>query len=122
MLNGAGYRTIVPYLRGYHPDTIVPGRGYTGQEIGDDAIRLLDALGLDSAVLVGHDWGSAVVFGAAAQAPERVRALVLGGDPPSTQDQPLAGRSCGGRATSSRCACRAGPGSRAARTSAISTC
>jgi pimeloyl-ACP methyl ester carboxylesterase len=75
MLNAAGYRTIVPYLRGYHPDTIVPGRGYTGKEIGDDAIRLLDALELDSAVLVGHDWGSAVVFGAAAQAPERVRAL-----------------------------------------------
>jgi pimeloyl-ACP methyl ester carboxylesterase len=75
MLNAAGYRTIVPYLRGYHPDTIVPGRGYTGKEIGDDAIRLLDALELNSAVLVGHDWGSAVVFGAAAQAPERVRAL-----------------------------------------------
>ena len=27
-LNDAGYRTVVPYLRGYHPDTIVPGRGY----------------------------------------------------------------------------------------------
>jgi pimeloyl-ACP methyl ester carboxylesterase len=76
VLSGAGYRTIVPYLRGYHPDTIVVGRRYAGREIGDDAIKLLDALGLDSAVLVGHDWGSAVVFGAAAQAPQRVRALV----------------------------------------------
>jgi pimeloyl-ACP methyl ester carboxylesterase len=27
-LNDAGYRTIVPYLRGYHPSTLVPGRPY----------------------------------------------------------------------------------------------
>ena len=33
-LNAAGYRTVVPYLRGYHPDTIVPGRRYGGAEIG----------------------------------------------------------------------------------------
>jgi pimeloyl-ACP methyl ester carboxylesterase len=74
-LNEAGYRTIVPFLRGYHPDTIVPGRGYSSQEIGEDAIALLDALGLESAVLVGHDWGAAVVYRAAAIAPERVRGL-----------------------------------------------
>jgi pimeloyl-ACP methyl ester carboxylesterase len=74
-LNAAGYRTVVPYLRGYHPDTIVSGRGYGGAEIGEDAIRLLDALGAENAVLVGHDWGAAVVYRAAAIAPERVRAL-----------------------------------------------
>jgi pimeloyl-ACP methyl ester carboxylesterase len=74
-LNAAGYRTVVPYLRGYHPDTLVPGRRYRGAEIGEDAIRLLDALGADSAVLVGHDWGAAITFRAAATAPERVRAL-----------------------------------------------
>jgi pimeloyl-ACP methyl ester carboxylesterase len=76
LLGGAGHRTIVPFLRGYHRDTIVPGRRYTGKELGGDAIELLDALGLERAVLVGHDWGSAVVFQAAALAPERVRALV----------------------------------------------
>lgn len=75
ILSEAGYRTIIPYLRGYHPDTIVAGRRYTGRDIGEDAIELLDALGLSSAVLVGHDWGAGVVFQAAAQAPERVRAL-----------------------------------------------
>jgi pimeloyl-ACP methyl ester carboxylesterase len=74
-LNEAGYRTIVPFLRGYHPDTIVPGRGYGSQEIGEDAIALLDAVGLESAVLVGHDWGAAVVYRAAAIAPGRVRGL-----------------------------------------------
>jgi pimeloyl-ACP methyl ester carboxylesterase len=75
VLNEAGYRTIVPFLRGYHPDTIVPGRGYSSQEIGEDAIALLDAVGLESAVLVGHDWGAAVVYRAAAIAPERVKGL-----------------------------------------------
>ena len=75
-LNAAGYRTVVPYLRGYHPDTIVPGRRYGGAEIGEDAIRLLDALGAEDAVFVGHDWGASVVYRAAAAAPERVTKLV----------------------------------------------
>jgi pimeloyl-ACP methyl ester carboxylesterase len=74
-LNAAGFRTIVPYLRGYHPETIVVDRPYGGKEIGEDAIRLLDALALDRAVLVGHDWGASVVYRAAAMAPERVRAV-----------------------------------------------
>src|ERR1700722_11633195 len=74
-LNGAGYRTIVPYLRGYHPDTLVHGRPYGGEEIAQDAVRLLDAAELDSAVLVGHDWGASIAYRAAAAAPERVRAL-----------------------------------------------
>jgi pimeloyl-ACP methyl ester carboxylesterase len=74
-LNEAGYRTVVPYLRGYHPETIVPGRGYGREEIGQDPIRLLDALGEQSAVIVGHDWGAAVTYAAATLAPDRVRAV-----------------------------------------------
>lgn len=74
-LNSAGFRTIVPYLRGYHPETIVHGRGYGGETIAEDALRLLDAAEVDRAVLVGHDWGAAVSYRAAAAAPDRVRAL-----------------------------------------------
>jgi pimeloyl-ACP methyl ester carboxylesterase len=74
-LNAAGYRTVVPYLRGYHPDTLVPGRGYGGRETGEDVIRLLDAIGAPDAVLVGHDWGASIVYRAAALAPSRVSAL-----------------------------------------------
>lgn len=66
---------MVPYLRGYHPDTIVPGRGYGAEEIGRDPIRLLDAIGAERAVLVGHDWGAAIAYRAAALAPDRVRAV-----------------------------------------------
>ncbi len=75
-LNEAGYRTIVPYLRGYHADTIVAGRPYDALHVAEDAIKLLDALAVESAVLVGHDWGATIVYGAAALAPDRVRAIV----------------------------------------------
>jgi pimeloyl-ACP methyl ester carboxylesterase len=74
-LVAGGYRTVVPYLRGYHPDTIVPGRSYGGAEIGQDAINLLDAIGAEQAVLVGHDWGAGITYRAAALAPERISAL-----------------------------------------------
>lgn len=75
-LNQAGYRTILPYLRGYHPDTVVPGRPYDALHVAEDATGLLDALRLESAVLVGHDWGATLVYGAAALAPERVQGIV----------------------------------------------
>lgn len=75
-LNEVGYRTILPYLRGYHPDTLVSGRRYDALSIAEDAVGLLEALDLDSAVLVGHDWGAMVVYGAAALAPARVHAIV----------------------------------------------
>lgn len=75
-LNDAGYRTIVPYLRGYHPDTLVSGRPYDALHLAEDAIGLLDALEVQSAVLVGHDWGATLVWGAAALAPDRVDGIV----------------------------------------------
>ena len=75
-LNEAGYRTILPYLRGYHRDTLVPGRPYDALTLAEDVVGLLDALELESAVLVGHDWGATLVWGAAALAPERVDAIV----------------------------------------------
>jgi pimeloyl-ACP methyl ester carboxylesterase len=74
-LNAAGYRTVAPYLRGYHPDTIVPGRGYGGDDTAADAVRLLDAIGAEQAVLVGHDWGASIAYRAAAAVSERVRAI-----------------------------------------------
>lgn len=72
----AGYRAVSPWLRGYRPETIVEGRPYDLVTIGEDAIRLLDALGERDAVLVGHDWGAAITYAAAGIAPERLRAAV----------------------------------------------
>ena len=96
-LNSAGYRTVVPYLRGYHPDTIVAGRGYGRAEIGEDPIRLLDALGERRAVIVGHDWGAAVTYGAATIAPERVRAVCAVAIPHPSTLKPTLGLLWGGR-------------------------
>jgi pimeloyl-ACP methyl ester carboxylesterase len=75
VLAQTGYRAVVPYLRGYHPDTIVPGRRYRAADIAQDAIRLIDALGEERAVLVGHDWGASIAYRAAVLAPDRVRAV-----------------------------------------------
>jgi pimeloyl-ACP methyl ester carboxylesterase len=72
----AGWRVTVPWLRGYHPDTIVPGRPYDFETIGRDGLALLDAIGAQQAVFVGHDWGALMSFVVATLAPERVRALV----------------------------------------------
>jgi pimeloyl-ACP methyl ester carboxylesterase len=72
----AGWRVTVPWLRGYHPATIVPGRPYDFETIGRDGLALLDAIGAQQAVFVGHDWGALMSFVVATLAPERVRALV----------------------------------------------
>jgi pimeloyl-ACP methyl ester carboxylesterase len=72
----AGWRVTVPWLRGYHPDTIVPGRAYDPETLGRDCLGLLDAIGAPRAVIVGHDWGALIAYVAATLAPERVRAIV----------------------------------------------
>jgi pimeloyl-ACP methyl ester carboxylesterase len=75
-LVAAGWRVTVPWLRGYHPATIVPGRPYDFETIGRDGLALLDAIGAQQAVFVGHDWGALMSFVVATLAPERVRGLV----------------------------------------------
>jgi pimeloyl-ACP methyl ester carboxylesterase len=78
-LTGAGCRTITPYLRGFGPTRFrSPMAARTGQQaaLGDDLRRLLDALDLRRATLVGYDWGGRAACVVAALWPERVRALV----------------------------------------------
>jgi pimeloyl-ACP methyl ester carboxylesterase len=80
-LVAAGWRVSVAWLRGYHPETLVPGRGYDPETLGRDGLGLLDALGLSRAVIFGHDWGALIAYTAATLAPERVRAIVTSGIP-----------------------------------------
>jgi pimeloyl-ACP methyl ester carboxylesterase len=78
-LVGAGYRAIVPYLRGFGPTRFLdPGASRMAQQaaLARDLLDLLDALGLGPVSLVGQDWGARTVCIAAALYPERVRALV----------------------------------------------
>jgi pimeloyl-ACP methyl ester carboxylesterase len=72
----AGYHVLAPDQRGY-------GRSSRPEKIEDydivnltaDACGVLDAVGAESAVFVGHDWGSMVVWQSALLHPERVRAV-----------------------------------------------
>ncbi len=82
-LAGAGWRVIVPYLRGYGPTRFLdPQTPRSGQQaaLGRDLLDLLDALGLERAALAGYDWGGRAACIVAALWPERARCLVsIGG-------------------------------------------
>jgi pimeloyl-ACP methyl ester carboxylesterase len=79
ILAAAGYRVIVPYLRGYGSTRIIsPNTPRNGQQsiFAIDVIALMDALKIDKAVLAGFDWGGRAANIIAAIWPERCRALV----------------------------------------------
>jgi pimeloyl-ACP methyl ester carboxylesterase len=78
-----GCRVIVPYLRGYGPTRFLSANTLrSGQQgaLGSDLKEMLDALGIDRALLAGYDWGGRAACIVAALWPERVRGLVsIGG-------------------------------------------
>jgi pimeloyl-ACP methyl ester carboxylesterase len=74
LLVDAGFRCLIPDLRGLG-DSTRPLHGYDKQTLGEDLVRLLDALGIDRTAVVGHDWGGVVAFSIAARHPERVSRL-----------------------------------------------
>jgi len=76
-LAAAGFRAIAPDLRGYG-DTDVPEgvESYTIHHLVGDLTGLLDALGHEKAVIVGHDWGGVIVWQWALLAPERVERVI----------------------------------------------
>lgn len=78
-LVAAGCRTIVPYLRGFGPTrflrTDTPRSGQQAA-LGNDLKELMDALGIERAVLAGYDWGGRAACVVAALWPERARGLV----------------------------------------------
>jgi pimeloyl-ACP methyl ester carboxylesterase len=84
-LAAAGYRAVAPWTRGYAP-TAVPADGdYSLAALAADATALHEQLGGDSdAVLIGHDWGAATSYLAAATAPDRWRRLVTLAVPPTS--------------------------------------
>ena len=79
LLAAAGYRVIVPYLRGYgttrflSDDTLRNGEQAA---LAVDAIALLDALGIETAIVAGFDWGARTADIVAALWPERCNGLV----------------------------------------------
>jgi pimeloyl-ACP methyl ester carboxylesterase len=80
LLAKAGYRVLVPYLRGYGPTRFRnPSAPRMGEQaaIGQDLIDFADALKIERFAVVGYDWGGRAAAIAAALHPNRVRAAVL---------------------------------------------
>jgi pimeloyl-ACP methyl ester carboxylesterase len=79
LLAARGYRSIVPYLRGYGTTRFRSDDTFrNGQQsaLAVDAIALMDALGIDTTIVAGFDWGARTADVIAALWPERCRALV----------------------------------------------
>src|SRR5438445_4208078 len=72
----AGFRAVAPFTRGYHPTAIPADGKYDVETLGRDLLALIEALGAQQAIVVGHDWGAAASYAAASLGPERVALLV----------------------------------------------
>jgi pimeloyl-ACP methyl ester carboxylesterase len=94
MLGAAGYRVIVPYLRGYGTTRFLADDTMrNGQQsvLAVDTIALMDALHIDSAIVAGFDWGARTANVIAALWPDRCNAMVsvsgyLIGSPEANKD------------------------------------
>jgi len=78
-LADSGYRVVVPYLRGYGTTRFLSDdTNRNGQQaaLAVDAIALMDALGMTSAIIGGFDWGARTANVIAALWPERCKAMV----------------------------------------------
>jgi pimeloyl-ACP methyl ester carboxylesterase len=77
VLAGAGYRVVALDCRGYGGSSKpVEVESYALTKVVDDLMELLEVERMDNPVLVGHDWGSIVMWTAAVLHPDRFRALV----------------------------------------------
>jgi len=73
----AGYRAVAPDMRGYgQTDAPAEIERYTLLHLVGDMVGLLDALGADTAVIAGHDWGAPVAWYSALLRPDRFRGVI----------------------------------------------
>ena len=76
-LAAAGFHAVAPDQRGYgRTDRPEPVGAYSILHLTGDVIALMDALGEESAVVAGHDWGAPVAWHAALMRPDRVRGVI----------------------------------------------
>jgi len=76
LVRDAGYRVVVPDVRGYGgsdaPDAI---EAYDMETMIGDILGLIDHFDEEQAVLIGHDWGAPIVWNTTALHPQRIRAV-----------------------------------------------
>lgn len=71
-LAGMGFRVLAPDMRGYGRSTVYADKdAYALPDLTGDMIGLADALGIERAIWVGHDWGAPVVWSIASHHPDR---------------------------------------------------
>ncbi len=76
-LAAAGYRAIAPDMRGFGRSEVpTKVEDYTAEILVADMLGLLDALELDSAIFVGHDWGALTLWHMAMLEPQRMDGLI----------------------------------------------
>ena len=76
-LADAGYHAVAPDQRGYGGSTAPPEvNAYTQFHLVGDIVGLVQALGAESAVIAGHDWGAPVAWNAALWRPDVFRAVI----------------------------------------------
>ena len=76
-----GFRVLCPDLRGLGWSSSPLDRDFRKERLVEDAIALLDALGIGRAAVLGHDWGGWVGFLLARRRPERVERLLAASIP-----------------------------------------
>jgi epoxide hydrolase A/B len=77
-LADAGFRVVAPDQRGYgQTDAPQPIESYNILNLVGDIVGLVNSLGVDSAVIVGHDWGGPVAWNSALLRPDIFRAIAL---------------------------------------------
>ena len=76
-LANAGYRVVAPDMRGFGESQAPPNVGdYDVIHTSADLVGILDVLGEETAVLVGHDWGAIIAWQTVLLHPERFTALI----------------------------------------------
>ena len=83
-----GYQVVAPWLRGYNPSEI-PGGSYQTAVLAQDVLDLITALGHETAIVLGHDWGASCAAAAAILDPHKISHLVTIAIPYGTMKRAL---------------------------------
>jgi pimeloyl-ACP methyl ester carboxylesterase len=83
-----GYHAVAVYNRGYFPTEIPADADYSVETLANDTLALIDALGYESATVVGQDWGASIAYAAANINPAKVSKLVTLAIPPQRTFKP----------------------------------
>ncbi len=82
LLVRAGYRVLLPRMRGYEPSTVQPDDQYYLWDLAEDVAAWLDHLGESQVHLIGHDFGALSAYVFAARYPDRLLSLTSLAIPP----------------------------------------